>query len=43
MPDYVVGQRWISDTEPDLGLGSIQQIEHRKVNTLKIGVRYASL
>lgn len=31
MPDYVVGQRWISDTEPDLGLGCIQQIEHRRV------------
>ena len=31
MPDYVVGQRWISDTEPDLGLGSIQHVEHRRV------------
>ncbi len=31
MPDYVVGQRWISDTEPDLGLGHIQHVEHRRV------------
>jgi ATP-dependent helicase HepA len=31
MPDYVVGQRWISDTEPDLGLGYIQHIERRRV------------
>jgi ATP-dependent helicase HepA len=32
MPDYVVGQRWISDTEPDLGLGRIQHVEHRRVS-----------
>ncbi len=31
MPDYVVGQRWISDTEPDLGLGHIQHVEYRRV------------
>lgn len=31
MPDYVVGQRWISDTEPDLGLGHIQHVEARRV------------
>jgi ATP-dependent helicase HepA len=31
MPDYVVGQRWISDTEPDLGLGHIQHVERRRV------------
>jgi len=32
MPNYVVGQRWISDTEPDLGLGRIQHVEHRRVS-----------
>lgn len=31
MPDYVVGQRWISDTEPDLGLGQIRHVEYRRV------------
>lgn len=31
MPDFVVGQRWISDTEPDLGLGHIQHVEHRRI------------
>ncbi len=31
MPDFVVGQRWISDTEPDLGLGYIQHVEPRRV------------
>ncbi|ETX08181.1 MAG: helicase SNF2 [Candidatus Entotheonella gemina] len=31
MTDYVVGQRWISDTEPDLGLGHIQHVEPRRV------------
>ncbi len=31
MPDFVIGQRWISDTEPDLGLGCIQQVEHRRI------------
>ncbi len=31
MKNYLVGQRWISETESDLGLGTIIQVEHRTV------------
>ena len=31
MPDYVVGQRWISDTESELGLGHLLSIEPRRI------------
>lgn len=31
MQAYVPGQRWMSDTEPDLGLGLIQSVESRRV------------
>src|SRR5690554_566182 len=29
--NFVPGQRWISDTEPDLGLGLIKDVDHRTV------------
>ena len=29
--NFVPGQRWISDTEPDLGLGVIRDVDHRTV------------
>ena len=31
---YALGQRWLSDTETDLGLGTIVQIESRTVTVL---------
>lgn len=31
MPDFVPGQRWISETEPELGLGLVARTEHRRV------------
>lgn len=31
MEDFAVGQRWISDTETDLGLGTIIEVEHRQI------------
>ena len=31
MPDFVPGQRWISESEPELGLGSILGSEGRLV------------
>lgn len=31
MEDFAVGQRWISDTETDLGLGTILEVEHRQI------------
>ena len=31
MPDYVVGQRWMSDTEPELGLGHVLSLESRRI------------
>jgi len=31
MPTFSPGQRWISDTEPDLGLGTILKVEHRLI------------
>ena len=31
MQEFAVGQRWISDTESDLGLGTIIDVSHRQV------------
>ncbi|MCP4126405.1 MAG: RNA polymerase-associated protein RapA, partial [Gammaproteobacteria bacterium] len=31
MQDYTVGQRWISDAEPELGLGTLVKREHRTI------------
>jgi|GEM_PF-6425118 len=31
MEDFAIGQRWISDTETDLGLGTILEVEHRQI------------
>ncbi len=32
MDDFLPGQRWISDTEPQLGLGTVAAVEARAVN-----------
>jgi ATP-dependent helicase HepA len=32
MPEFITGQRWISQAEPQLGLGTIKTIEHRTIN-----------
>ena len=32
--EYVAGQRWISDTESDLGLGTILEVEHRQITVV---------
>jgi len=32
--EFRAGQRWISDTETDLGLGSVLEAEHRRVTVL---------
>ena len=29
MTDYAIGQRWLSETETELGLGIIEAIDHR--------------
>src|SRR5689334_8112366 len=29
--DFHAGQRWISESEPELGLGSIVEVTHRRV------------
>lgn len=34
MSEFVVGQRWISDTETDLGLGVVTNVEIRRVSIL---------
>ena len=31
MPEFIPGQRWISETEPELGLGSIVDVSRRTV------------
>ncbi len=31
---YLPGQRWLSDTDPDLGLGLVTEIEHRRLKLL---------
>ena len=37
MNKYVKGQRWISETEPELGLGTITGVEHRTTNVSFLG------
>ncbi len=32
MPVFIPGQRWISETEPELGLGLVLRTEHRRVH-----------
>lgn len=32
--DFSAGQRWISDTESDLGLGTILEVEHRQITVV---------
>jgi len=32
--DFVPGQRWISDTELDMGLGTVMSVDHRSVKVL---------
>ena len=34
MSEFSLGQRWINNAEPDLGLGTIIEIEHRTVTVL---------
>jgi len=34
LENFVVGQRWISEMEPELGLGKLTQVENRKVRIL---------
>lgn len=36
MPQFVPGQRWISETEPELGLGIVLAAEHHRVTILYI-------
>ena len=36
MPNFVPGQRWISETEPELGLGTVIAYEHKRVTVLFI-------
>ena len=36
MPDFVPGQRWISETEPELGLGIVLTVESGRVTILFI-------
>ncbi len=31
MSDFTVGQRWLSETEPELGLGMIQDVDYRLI------------
>jgi len=33
-PAFAVGQRWLSETQPELGLGMIEAVEHRRVTVL---------
>ena len=34
MADYAVGQRWLSETETELGLGIIEALDHRLITVL---------
>ncbi|WP_419628351.1 RNA polymerase-associated protein RapA [Thiolapillus sp.] len=34
LEDYVPGQRWLSDMDPDLGLGMVSEIEHRRLTVV---------
>ncbi|WP_462319961.1 RNA polymerase-associated protein RapA [Halochromatium sp.] len=31
---FAVGQRWLSETQPELGLGMVESVEHRRVTVL---------
>ena len=31
MSEFAVGQRWLSETEPELGLGMIQDVDYRLI------------
>ncbi|NBC48225.1 MAG: RNA polymerase-associated protein RapA [Gammaproteobacteria bacterium] len=31
---FAVGQRWLSETQPELGLGMVENVEHRRVTVL---------
>ena len=33
-PAFAVGQRWLSETQPELGLGMVEAVEHRRVTML---------
>ncbi|MEA3639544.1 MAG: RNA polymerase-associated protein RapA [Lamprobacter sp.] len=33
-PAFAVGQRWLSETQPELGLGMVEAVEHRRVTLL---------
>ncbi|MBK1620513.1 RNA polymerase-binding ATPase [Lamprobacter modestohalophilus] len=33
-PAFAVGQRWLSETQPELGLGMVEAVEHRRVTVL---------
>ncbi|WP_456403799.1 RNA polymerase-associated protein RapA, partial [Thiolapillus sp.] len=32
--EYVPGQRWLSDMDPDLGLGMVSELEHRRLTVV---------
>jgi ATP-dependent helicase HepA len=34
VPAFAVGQRWLSETQPELGLGMVEALEHRRVTVL---------
>ncbi len=34
VPAFAVGQRWLSETQPELGLGMVEAVEHRRVTVL---------
>ncbi|MBK5930183.1 RNA polymerase-associated protein RapA [Halochromatium salexigens] len=34
VPAFAVGQRWLSETQPELGLGMVEAVEHRRVTLL---------
>ncbi len=34
VPAFAVGQRWLSETQPELGLGMVEVVEHRRVTLL---------
>ena len=36
MPIFVPGQRWISETEPEMGLGIVLSVESNRVTVLFI-------
>jgi len=38
MEQFIPGQRWISNTESELGLGLILDVAHKRVTVLFFGV-----